>query len=381
MLRCERIGVCRRFRPTDKEMNKPMNYVGIDVHKQSFQAAVVDQTGSCLEEFRLRNNREGIEQLIERAGCYGSFQAVVESSANYWTKLFDVLEENGIPIRLSNPYKTKAIAEAKVKTDRVDARTLAQLLRADLVAECYVPSKENREKRALIRERASLTKIRTELRNKIHDLLAKYEYSHGFSDVFGKEGMAWLKTLKLSQYDQTILDTNLRLLESFDAEIEKLSVEVAKLAIDPTDKNRQDQVRLLLGLKGIDYYGAMILLSEIGDIKRFPSPEKLVSWAGLAPRTHQSGETSYNGHITKKGSSRVRWILGQAAQTARLHDPKFKTFYDRIAARKGHSKALVATMRKMLVVIWTILTKNEPYSGEDRELTERKIKRLIRISS
>jgi len=119
------------------------------------------------------------------------------------------------------------------------------------VAECYVPSKENREKRALIRERASLTKIRTELRNKIHDLLAKYEYSHGFSDLFGKEGMAWLKTLKLSQYDQTILDTNLRLLESFDAEIEKLSVEVAKLAIDPTDKNRQDQVRLLLGLKGI----------------------------------------------------------------------------------------------------------------------------------
>ena len=114
-----------------------------------------------------------------------------------------------------------------------------------------MPSKENREKRALIRERASLTKIRTELRNKIHDLLAKYEYSHGFSDLFGKEGMAWLKTLKLSQYDQTILDTNLRLLESFDAEIEKLSVEVAKLAIDPTDKNRQDQVRLLLGLKGI----------------------------------------------------------------------------------------------------------------------------------
>jgi len=90
------------------------------VHKQSFQAAVIDQTGSCLEEFRLRNNREGIEQLIERVGYYGNFQAVVESSANYWTKLFDVLEENGISVKLSNPYKTKAIAEAKVKTDKID---------------------------------------------------------------------------------------------------------------------------------------------------------------------------------------------------------------------------------------------------------------------
>jgi transposase len=362
-------------------MNETMNYVGIDVHKQSFQAAVVDQTGSCLEEFRLRNNREGIQQLIERVGYYGSFQAVVESSANYWTKLFDVMQENHVSIKLSNPYKTKAIAEAKVKTDKIDARTLAQLLRADLVAECYVPSKENREKRALIRERASLTKIRTEHRNKIHDLLAKYEHTHDFSDLFGQRGMEWLKTLKLSQYDQIILDTNLRLLESFDAEIEKLSIEIAKLAINHTDENQQNQIRLLLGLKGIDYYGAMILLSEIGDIKRFATPEKLVSWAGLAPRTHQSGETSYNGHITKKGSSRVRWILGQAAQTARLYDPKFKTFYERIAAKKGHNKALVATMRKMLVVIWTILTKNERYSGEDQELTERKYKRLIRIST
>jgi len=227
-------------------MNRRMNYVGIDVHKQSFQAAVVDEAGGCLEEFKLRNNREGIEQLIERVGCYGSFQAVVESSANYWTKLFDVLEENGISVKLSNPHKTKAIAEAKVKTDKIDARTLAQLLRADLVAECYVPSKENREKRGLIREQASMTKIRTELRNKIHDLLAKYEYSHGFSDLFGKEGMTWLKTLRLSQYDQVILDANLRLLKSLDAEIEKLSVDIARLAMDHMDKNRQDQVKLLL---------------------------------------------------------------------------------------------------------------------------------------
>jgi len=355
-------------------------YVGIDVHKGSFQAAIIDEEGDLVEEVRLRNNHDGINQLVERAAYHGCFQAVVESSANYWTKLFDIMQGRQIPIKLSNPYKTKAIAEAKIKTDKLDARTLAQLLRADLVAESYVPSREDRERRALIRERASLTKTRTELRNKIHDLLAKYEVEHGFSDLFGKQGVEWLKTLKLSRYDQVILDVNLRLLESLDEEIEKISAEIAKLAVDHI-KNGDRQITLLLGIKGIDYYAAMTLLSEIGDIKRFASPEKLVSWAGLAPRTHQSGESSYSGHITKVGSPRVRWILGQAAQTARQFDPKFKTFYERIARKKGHNKALVATMRKMLVIIWTILTKNEPYSGQDNLSMERKYKNLMRLSS
>jgi transposase len=145
----------------------------------------------------LRSDREGIQWLIDRAGCYGIFQAVVESSANYWTMLFDVLEENDISIKLSNPHKTKAMADAKVKADKTDARTLAQLLRMDLVAECYVSSREDREKRTLIRERASLMKTRTELRNRIHDLLAKYEFEYGFSDLFGQRGMEWLKRLKL----------------------------------------------------------------------------------------------------------------------------------------------------------------------------------------
>jgi transposase len=97
-----------------------LNYVGIDVHKQSLQAAIVDENGCLLDEGRFRNDREGILQLIDRTGYYGSFQAVVESSANYWTRLFDLLEENHVPVKLSNPYRTKAIAEAKVKTDKVD---------------------------------------------------------------------------------------------------------------------------------------------------------------------------------------------------------------------------------------------------------------------
>ena len=350
-------------------------YVGVDVHKRACQAAVVDEDGGLVDELRFPNTSKGIGSLIERVRGYGEFQVVMESSANYWTRLYDRLESEGVPVKLSNPYKTRAIAEARIKTDKLDARTLAQLLRADLVAECYVPGREDREKRGLVRHRASLVKTRTEVRNRVHSLLDKHELVHEYSDLFGKKGTEWLRGLELPHLDQVILDSELHLLDTLDEEVERVSREIARLAVD------DDQVKLLMGLKGVGYYSAMLLLSEIGEIKRFPSPGKLSSWAGLAPRTHQSGEVCWNGRITKRGNKRVRWVLGQSAQSARLHDPKFQAFYERIAARRGQGKALVAVCRKMLVVIWTVLTRNEPYHGRDEGLTMRKYKRLLSLAS
>jgi transposase len=131
----------------------------------------------------------------------------------------------------------------------------------------------------------------------------------------------------------------------------------------------------------VDYYAAMILLSEIGDVKRFASPEKLTSWTGLAPQVHQSGETSWTGHITRKGSKRARWILTQCAQSARQHDPKMHAFYERIERKHGYSKAIVAVSRKMLAIMYVMLTRNEPYQGENRQLTEQKHERLDRIAN
>ena len=129
-------------------------------------------------------------------------------------------------------------------------------------------------------------------------------------------------------------------------------------------------------MPGVDYYAAMILLSEIGDVKRFPTPEKLVSWVGLAPQVHQSGETNWTGHITRKGSKRARWILTQCAQSARQHDPRMRQFYERIEQKHGYAKAIVAVSRKMLAIMHVMLTRNEPYQGENHQLTEQKHKRL-----
>jgi transposase len=317
-------------------------YVGIDIHKRFCQAALMSEDGRIQHELRFENTLEGASNLIHLTRSMDTHvKAVVEPSANYWIKLYDKLEEEGIEIKLSNPLRTKAIAEAKVKMDKLDAKTLAYLLRGDLVAESYVPTRKNRERRTLIRHRASLLKMRVEVKNRIHATLDKYDLPYEYTDLFGKQGLEWLRSLNLPTVDQQILQSNLQILQRLSTEIQNADVQIAKDAVN------EDQAKLLMTMPGVDY-AAMILLSEIGDVKRFASPEKLASWVGLAPQVHQSGENSWTGHITRKGSKRARWILTQCAQSARQHDPKMRDFYARIEEKHGPSKAVVAVARKML---------------------------------
>ena len=351
-------------------------YVGIDVHKKYCQATLMSEQGQIMHELRFDNNSEGATSLVTLAKSVDPHvKAVVEPSANFWIRIYDKLEDEGVDVKLSNPLRTKAIAEARIKTDRIDAKTLAYLLRGDLVAESYVPTRKNRERRALIRHRASLMRMRVELKNRIHALLDKHELTHNYSDLFGKEGLEWLRILQLPTPDHQILQSNLQILETVNAEVRNADIQIAK------DATTEDQAKLLMSMPGVDYYAAMVLLSEIGDVHRFNSDEKLVSWVGLAPQVHQSGETNWTGHITRKGSKRARWILGQCAQSARQHDPRMREFYERIERKHGSQKAVVAVARKMLAIMYVMLIRNEPYHGENPQLTEQKHKRLDTLAN
>ena len=351
-------------------------YVGIDVHKRFCQAALMNEDGKILRETRFENTLDGASSLVNLARSIDPHvKAVVEPSANYWIKVYDKLEEEGFEVKLSNPSRTKAIAEARTKMDKLDAKMLAYLLRGNLVAESYVPTKKNRERRSLLRHRASLIKMRVEVKNRIHMLLDKYDLSYEYTDLFGKEGSEWLQSLNLPSIDQQILQSNLQILETLTTEIQNSDIQIAKDAVN------EEQAKLLMTMPGVDYYAAMILLSEIGDVKRFATPEKLASWVGLAPQVHQSGETHWTGHITRKGSKRARWILTQCAQSARQHDPKMRMFYERIERKHGSSKAVIAVARKMLAIMHVMLTRNESYQGENRQLTTQKHKRLERIAN
>jgi len=246
---------------------------------------------------------------------------------------------------------------------------------ADLVAESYVPSKEIRDQRALLRQRRSLVEDTVAIKNRIHNLLDKYDLKAQFSDIFGKEGRGWLRTLQLPSIDRTILDVNLKQLQSLEESIQALTVQIAHEAIDRPD------AKLLMGFTGIDYYGAMLLINEMGPITRFPSAKKLVSYAGLAPGIRQSAGHTVHGRITRDGNKYIRWILIEAAQNASRFDPKLRGFYLRVAARRGHQKAITAVARKMLVAVYHVLKRQETYHGQRDELLERKIKRLQRTAN
>ena len=349
--------------------------VGVDIHKRSGFAVIKDDDGSVLGSFPFKNNRRGISEFVQRLGGFRDVRVAVESSGNYWVRLYEALEECGIRVVLTNPLKTRAIAEARIKTDKLDASTLADLLRAGLVAECYVPPREVRDRRALLRYRASLVRTRTMVKNRVHALLDKYELNHGFSDLFSVRGRRWLEGLKLPGGDGLILRLALAEIEKLDALVEDVSKAIAREAV------KDPRVELLLGFKGIDYYTAMIVVNEIGDINRFVSPRKLVSWAGLCPSVRQSGGKCRMGGITKRGNKWVRWALTQAAHQAARHDPRLKGFFERVSARGGCQKAVVAVARKMLVSIYYVLKRMEPYRGEDSRLRRRKLIRLRRRAS
>ena len=247
---------------SQQEKQKEMiRYVGVDVGKAKCRAALMNQSGKVENEFFFENSTRGIEHLTSL--LTSEDKVVMESAGNLWLSIYDALENRNIKVVLANPMKTKVIASAKIKTDKVDARILAHLLRADLVAESYVPEGSIREMRSLVRHRLSLVRMRTMVKNKVHAVIDKYGYRCGFSDMFGKRGIAWLETVEFSELDRLLLENHLSLVESITLQIRKVDDAIKKRACQDED------VRLLLSLTGIDVYSALLIRSEIGPITRF----------------------------------------------------------------------------------------------------------------
>jgi transposase len=336
-----------------------VRFVGLDIGKWKCRAAIMNQEGTILQEFTFSNDQEGIQSLTSKLTLED--RVVMESTGSVWTNLYERLDDRHIHVSLANPLKTKAIASAKIKSDKVDARILAHLLRSNLIAESYVPGKPLREIRALIRHRVAIVKIRTMVKNQIHAIVDKHGLSCEYSDMFGKRGIEWLRGLELPSLDRLILDNHLTHLESLNQQTDRVDEEIHRKACEDED------VRLLLSLTGVDVYTALLMRSEIGGIDRFSDYKKLVSWAGLAPSLHQSGSVEYHGSITKQGSRMLRWIMVEAARVAVNYDPRMRAFYERVKHRRGDQKAIIAVANKMLKITWFILTRREPYESRNQK--------------
>jgi transposase len=220
--------------------------------------------------------------------------------------------------------------------------------------------RETRFSRELIRYRASLVRLRARIRNKVHALLAKNGCRCPYRDLFGKKSTQWLLSLDVASVYREALQGYLRVAEVLGVEIGQVSKRIYVSA-----KENQMASRLL-SLYGVGEWTALLIVSEIGQIRRFPSAKHLCSYAGLVPSVHVSGTTSYTGHIAKQGSKWLRWALVEAAHHA-MKQPPYRAFYQRTVHRRGKAIAKVAVARKLLKAIYHMLKEQETLGTKEEE--------------
>jgi len=321
-------------------------YVGIDVHRKRSQVAVINGDGEVLAN---RNVPNGVETILGVIGGLPPGTPAAFEAAFGWGWLLELLEDYGFAPHLVHPLQCKAIASARLKNDKVDAAILAQLLRADLLPEAWIAPPAVRQLRAVLRHWAQLVRLRTLLRNRIHAVLADHGHDRP-SGCWSGPGRAWLGSLQLPVVSREVIEDALVLIDTLQQLIDRLDWEVRQHA-------RADaRVKVLTQLPGVGPFTALVLLAEIGDVSRFGSARKLAAWAGLTPTVRGSDRTVRHGHISKQGSTWVRWTLCEAAQTAKRH-PQFAATYQAIARRRGKKIATTAIARKLLTRAYHLLSE------------------------
>lgn len=345
-----------------------MRFIGLDVHKRIVEAAILDAAGKLLVRCQLAATREEIMKFAERR-LRPTDRVALEATTNTWG-VVDLLAPYVAEVVVSNPLRTKAIAEAKIKTDKVDAEVLAQLLRTDFLPRVWRPDAHTQEGRRITSRRASLSSDRTTIKNRIHSVLHQRLIPVPFKDLFSRKGRAWLAELAIDPMGREAMDADLRLLDATQAEIDRLDVQIRQRAwVDP-------RVKLLMTLPGVDVAVAHALISAIGATDRFRDGDHAASYLGLVPSTRQSADHCYHGPITKQGNGHARWLLVQAAQHLGSHPGPLGVFFRKLCKKKNRNVAVVATARKLVVIAWHMLKHNEPYRYALPRPTEAKLSRL-----
>jgi transposase len=329
-------------------------FVGMDLHKNTSTFCVKDRDGVLIRQQKVLTDRNQITRFIR---SFDRPLSLAVEPVSQWHTFADHLQGLGVDVHLAHPMRVKAIAAARIKTDTIDAGVLCDLLRSDLLPEAYFAPREVRSWKEIVRYRAGLLNLRTQVKNKIHAILHKHALKHTFSNLFGVSGTAWLKSLRLKEPFATALTEYLSLIDTLTEKIDAAEKTVEQMVTD------HPQARLLTSIPGVSYVSALTIIAEIGDIHRFPAAKKLMGYAGLVPSTYASGDVVRHGRITKTGSKWLRYIMIEVAHHQQLckKTPGFGSYYLALKQRKGTGPAAVATARKLLAVVWRLLTDNRPW--------------------
>lgn len=330
----------------------------MDLHKSTSSFCVMNKEGEIIAETRLPTSKHSIAKFIKSLGKKNKIKITFEPVSQSWT-YYDLFEELGLEIHPANPRKLKAIASSSSKTDKLDARVLADHLRTNHLPESYIPNKEVRKWKELSRTRSFLVHLKRQAQNRIHSTLFKNGLSSPYSNLWTKRGKMWLLSLELEKHFMLTIEKQLGIIE----ELEKQISEIEKTIKTEVKSSRQMQI--LKTIPGIGDILAITIMSEIGDIKRFPSYKKLQGYSGLVPWVRNSGGKTWTGSITKQGSKWLRYAAIEAAtaisRTRKASD--LKDYYLRVKKTKGNKTAKVATARKVLAIVWYLLQNNTEFEA------------------
>ena len=331
-----------------------MNYIGMDIHKQFTVAVAKDKEGNKLAEEKFDNGKDNFKKFLSE--FVPEETEIVIESCSIWEYIYDILEEMKYKVKLANPTKTRAIAEARIKTDSIDASTLCDLLRANLIAESYIPPKEIRNLRNIMRQRRAIVKGRTQIKNRIHAVLLMNGIKLPYTGL-GQTAMKWIVEEIGITTIKSVLVSYINILEQFNFELKKIEERIREIAL------KNPQAVLLTTVYGIAEIRAMEIITEIGDINRFESSGKLCSYAGLIPSMKQSGTTLRFGRLIKQSSKNLKFTLVEASwNLIRLKgNNRFREFYLKLSKKKGKQKAICAVARKLCCTVYAMLTKNQEF--------------------
>jgi len=342
--------------------------VGVDLHKEIAIFHIISHEGTSLKTGQFFVNPKAIRDFAAEH-LLPTDSLAVEVTSNTWA-FVRLVKPHVAKVVVSNPLKTKAIAEANIKTDKVDAFVLAQLLRCDYLPSVWQPTTAIENSRALAARRTALVYQRTSVRNRIHAVLARRLIPVPAGGLFSAKGLDWLRKADIEPLDRALIDADLRLLDALAFECGTIDAMIIQESYDDPD------VQLLMTMPGVDYTIAHALKATLADVRRFPEPDKAASYLGLVPSVKQSAGKCYNGPITKAGASQVRWLLIQAAQCVGRHPGPLGAFFRKLERRKNRNVAVVATARKMVTIAWHMLMNKEPYRYAPPRTTDEKLAAL-----
>jgi transposase len=341
--------------------------IGLDVHRD-FCVVAICEDGVVRSAGRVPGTPEGLAMLAE--SLLPSDRVALEVTGSCW-EVARILEPHVNRVIVVSPDDT-GISSARAKTDKLDARALALLLWKGELEAVWMPDERCRILRRRLARREQLMRSRTRSKNEIHAVLQRrLQERPPCSDLFGVKGRAWLAELELPPEERESVDAGIRHVEFLDAEVAAVDRLIAQQALS------WPEIRRLMTVPGVNLICAASFIAAIGDPGRFLTSRKLVAYLGLDPKVKQSGEApARSGRISKRGSASARWALVEAAWSAVNQPGPLHAFYQRIRARRGHGKAVVATARKLSILFWCMLTRGEDYAHQQPSLTKKKLRRL-----